>query len=97
MNEQDTGLAIVDAALDNLPMPVKTSFLKAASDLLGGLTAVPAAWLRQKAQGIEDTTVGRSTVAASLAMATAEEVRKDPLLMQAAVEVLCAQHRTEGK
>jgi len=88
MNDsEDTGLAVIDAAVGGLAAPVKTSFLKAIGDLLGGLTAIPAAWIKRPAQGIEDTTAARSAVAAIMAKAVAEDAVKDPLLMQAAAEI----------
>ena len=83
-----TGLAVVTDALSGLPEPVKTSFFKAMSDLLGGLTAVPAAKLKQWAQGIEDETTAKSMMSAVVAKAAAEGVANDPILMQAAAEVL---------
>ncbi len=82
-----SGLAIVADAITGVPEPVRTSFFKALSDLLGGLTAVPAAKLKQYAQGIEDTTTARSAVATALAKATAEGSAVDPLVLQAASEI----------
>lgn len=84
---ESTGLAIVTDALSSLPGPVKNSFFKAIGDLLGGLTAIPAAKLRQYAQAIDDTSAARSMLAAAMAKAVAGEASKDPLLMQAAAEV----------
>lgn len=84
---ESMGLAIVTDALSSLPGPVKTSFFRAVGSLLGGLTAIPAAKLKQYAQAIEDTTVARSTVAAVMAKALADDASKDPVLMQAAAEV----------
>ncbi len=84
---ESTGLAIVTSAVNGLAAPVKTSFFKALSDLLGGLTAIPAAKLKQYAQGIEDTTAARSTIAAIIAKDAAEGGLADPLLRQAAAEI----------
>lgn len=84
---ESTGLAIVTGAMNGLAGPVRTSFFKAINDLLGGLTAIPAAKLKQYAQGIEDTTAARSAVAAIVAKGTGEGGLADPLLMQAAAEV----------
>lgn len=81
------GLAVATDALSGVPEPVKTSFFKAVGDLLGGLTAIPAAKLKQYAQGIEDTTAARSAVAATIAKVAADEAGKDPVLMQAAAEI----------
>jgi hypothetical protein len=82
-----TGLEIAAGLASGLPAPVKTSFLKAMSNLLGGLTAIPAAKLKQYAQGIEDTTAARSVIATSLANAALNDARSDPLLLQAATEL----------
>ena len=80
------GGAVADT-LSGLPDPVKTSFFKAVGDLLGGLTAIPAAKLKQYAQAIEDTTAARSMTTAILAKAAVDEAGRDPLLIQAAAEV----------
>jgi hypothetical protein len=82
-----TGLAVMADAVVNLPEPVKTSFFKAMSDLLGALTAIPAARLKQWQQGIEDTTAAKSMMSAVVAKAAADGVAKDPILVQAAAEV----------
>lgn len=88
MNESESlGLAIVTDALSSVPEPVKTSFFKAFGNLLGGLTAVPAAKLRQYAQGIEDITAARSMTTAILAKAAADEASNNPLMVQAAAEI----------
>lgn len=84
---ESKGLAIVTGALSSLPEPIQTSFFKAVGNLLGGLTAIPAAKLKQYAQAIEDTTAARSMTAAIMAKAVADEGGKDPVLMQAAAEV----------
>lgn len=84
---ESMGVAIVTDTLSNLPGPVKTSFFKAVGDLLGGLTAIPAAKLKQYAQAIEDTTAARSMAAAIVAKAAVDEASKDPVLMQAAAEI----------
>lgn len=82
-----TGLAVVTNALADLPEPIKTSFFKAMGNLLGSLTALPAAKLNQWTQGIEDTTTAKSMMSAVVAKAVADGVDKDPVLMQAATEV----------
>jgi hypothetical protein len=84
---ESTSFEIVTGALSGIAAPVQTSFLKALSDLLGGLTAIPAAKLKQYAQGIEDATAARSAVAAIAAKGIGEGAIADPLLMQAAAEV----------
>lgn len=88
MEENDIGsVASLGNLAGNLPAPVSTSLLKSVSTLLGGLTLVPNAWLRKSAQAIDDTTLGRSAVAAILAKGVAEDALKDPLVMQAAAEI----------
>ena len=82
-----TGLAIVNEVLGSVPSQVRTSFFKAISDLLGGLTAIPAAKFRQIAQGIEDTTAARSAIAAVVTKGIAADNLSDPLLRQAAAEI----------
>jgi hypothetical protein len=81
------GLPEVFGNMVGISSPVRSSFFKAASDLLGALTAIPAAKLKQYAQGIEDTTAARSAIAASLSRRLAEEGGNDPLLLHAAAEV----------
>lgn len=61
--------------------------LKALSSLLGGLTAIPAAKLRQFAQGIDDVTNARSATASIVAKAAGTEAIRDPLLARAAAEI----------
>lgn len=88
MSESEaTGIAVVGEAAAHLAAPVKTGLLKALNNLLGGLTAIPAAKLKQYAQGIEDTTAARSAVAAMVAKSAGEGGLADPVLMQAAAEV----------
>lgn len=77
----------MSGAISGLPDPIKASFLKSINELLGGLTAIPAAWLHQKVQAIEDRTVALSTVTGILATATAHEAKADPIVMQAAAEI----------
>lgn len=84
---ETSDLSIVTGPLSGLPAPVTTSFLKAMGNLLGGLTAIPAAKLKQHAQGIEDTTAARSTVAAMVAKSIGERALTDPILAQAAAEI----------
>jgi hypothetical protein len=85
--EEEKAIAAIREAVTNLPAPVETSLLKALSNLLGGLTAIPAAWIKRPAQAVDDVTSGRSAVTAVLAKGVAEEALKDPIVMQAAVEL----------
>ncbi len=80
-------LAVLGEMAENLPAPVSTGLLKAIGGLLGGLTLLPTAWLRRPAQAIDDTTAGRSAVAAILAKGVAENALQDPVVMQAAAEI----------
>ncbi len=82
-----TDLIDVKSAISGLPAPIRASFLKSVNELLGGLTAIPAAWLHQKAQAIGDRTIALSTVSGILATATAHEAKADPIVMQAAAEI----------
>lgn len=81
-----TGLAIVTDAVVGLPEPVKASFFKSLGSLIGGLSALPAAKLKQWTQGIDDTTAAKSLMSAAVAKAAADQVVKDSLLVQAAAE-----------
>lgn len=91
------GVATVTDALSSLPAPVRASFFKALDDLLGGLTAIPAAKLKQFSQGIEDTTTARSTMVAAMSKAAAEAAGNDPLLVQAAVEIFIPSNLRKAK
>lgn len=84
---ETNSLAMIADAAVNLPVPVKTGLLKALNDLLGGLTAIPAAWVKRPAQAIDDITAGRSAVTAMLARGVADEALRDPAVMQAAAEI----------
>lgn len=85
-NDVDS-LTVLSAMTEDLPAPVSTGLLKAISGLLGGLTLVPTAWLRRPAQAVDDTTAGRSAVAAILARGVAENALQDPVVMHAATEI----------
>jgi hypothetical protein len=87
MVEPSTAISAITSAMAGVPTPVQTSFFAALSQLLGGVTAIPAAWLKRKAQAVEDVTAGRSAVAAVLARGIAEETLHDPVAMQAAAEI----------
>jgi hypothetical protein len=88
MNDpESTALSILTSAVSGVPEVVRTSFLKAISDLLGGFVAIPAAKLKQYAQGIEDNTAARSIAAAALAKAAVDGAVKDPLVLQVAANI----------
>ncbi|WP_295074576.1 DUF2806 domain-containing protein [Tabrizicola sp.] len=88
MTNDDKGVfGALTEAVSGVPEPVKKSFFKSISTLLGGLTSIPAAWLHQKAQSVEDRTAATSLVAQALAKAVAEKCSEDPSLIQAAAEV----------
>jgi hypothetical protein len=88
MSELDpNALSLISSAASAVPEPVKASFFKAISDLLGGLASVPAAKLKQYTQAIDDTTAARSTVAGVLAKAAADEAGADPQLLKIAAEI----------
>lgn len=86
-NQEITALAAITDVVSGIPEPVRVSFSKAVSDLLGGLVQIPAAKLKQYAQAIEDTTAARSMTAGLLAKAAAEEARKDSDLLKVAAEI----------
>lgn len=79
--------AVISNLTANLPLPIEASFLKAIGALLGGLTAIPAAWVRRPSQAANDITTGRSAVAAILANGVAKQALQDPNVMQAASEI----------
>jgi hypothetical protein len=85
--EDKTSLALVQDLATNLPAPVETTLVRALSNFLGGLTAIPAAWVKRPAQAIDDVTSARSAVAAILAKGVAEEALNDPIAMRAAAEI----------
>jgi hypothetical protein len=88
MSESETAaLSLITAAASAMPEPVKASFIKAISDLLGGLVSVPVAKLKQYTQAIEDTTAARSMVAGVLAKAALDEAGADPELLKVAAEI----------
>jgi len=80
-------LSLIENVASGIPEPVRKSFFKAVSDLLGGLMAVPIAKLEQYAQAINDTTQARSMVGAVLAKAAVDEASKDVDLMKVAAEI----------
>lgn len=84
---EPVGLSVIADALGAVPAPVQTSFLKAAGRLIGSAVGIPTAWLRRPAQAVEDTTAGRSIVAAALAKKVAEDATNDPAIMQVAADI----------
>jgi hypothetical protein len=74
------------AVLSSIPEPIKATFLKAASRLVGGLLMYPAAGLRRLYQPIEDTTDARSVVSRGLANALVDSAKNDPVIMQAVAD-----------
>ncbi len=88
MSEQEpNALSLLAKVVGAVSEPVQTSFFRAVSLLLGGIAAVPAAKLRQLAQGIEDTTAARTLSANALASAAIEQALQDPAAVQAAAEL----------
>jgi len=89
MSDEDSSvLATIKDAVGLVPEPVQNTFFKALSRLLGGAMSIPAAKFKQFTQGIDDTTTARSTLSLALAKAASDKVINDPLVVQAAVEVL---------
>ncbi|MBA4490960.1 DUF2806 domain-containing protein [Paracoccus sp. S1E-3] len=88
MSETETSsLSVITEAATNLPDPVKKGLFGALGFLLGNLGVIPAAWLRRRAQAINDDAAGRSLVATELSKKVAERAINDPALMRAAEEV----------
>jgi len=88
MNHDETNaLEVITDGINNLPTPIESSLLKAIGQLLGGVVAIPAAWLKRPAQAIDDVTLARSTVSAIVAKGVAENALKDPAIIQAATEI----------
>lgn len=88
MSEPENNVcSLITNAVSGVPAPVRASFVKAFSDLMGGAIAIPAAKLKQYAQAIEDTTAARSMIANALAKTTIEEACNDPELLKAAEEI----------
>jgi Protein of unknown function (DUF2806) len=58
-----------------------------AKALLGPVFAYPAAWLNRPTRAIEDVTAGRSLVAEELAKAAADQLKQDPAVMAAAIDL----------
>lgn len=79
---------VVSEIIAAIPAPVQHTFIKTLSKLVGSAMAVPAAKLKQLAQGIDDTTNARSSISAALAQAVSQSAIHDPVVMQAAAEVL---------
>ncbi|MBN3343927.1 DUF2806 domain-containing protein [Pectobacterium brasiliense] len=84
---ESTMTSLLSEVVSGVPAPVKVSFFKAFSDLLGGVAAVPAAKLRQYAQAIDDTTSARSMAADALAKTSVDKALKDPEMIMAASEI----------
>lgn len=82
----NSDLESVLGEMAGVPTPVKATFFAAASRLVGGAIAIPAALLRRPAQGIEDTTNARGLVSVGLAAALVEQIKNDPALMEAVAE-----------
>lgn len=84
--DEKNALATLVGGLGTLPAQAKTTFIAAASRVLGGLASFPAAWLRRPIQAFEDTTDARSVVAKGLAQALVEQAKGDPLIMRAVAD-----------
>jgi hypothetical protein len=80
------GLEAILGAMAGAPPPVKATLFAAASRLIGGAIAFPAALLRRPAQEFEDTTNARGLVSQGLAAALVEEAKNDPAIMKAVAE-----------
>jgi hypothetical protein len=68
----------------SLPKLIAGPAGEAISRLIAGGADIPAAWLQQKAQTIRDKPDAQSLMMRTLAGASAELVKNDPLLVQRA-------------
>jgi hypothetical protein len=74
----------------NLPKLLAGPAGEALARLIAGGADIPAAWLHQKAQAINDKTEAQSLITKTLAGAAAELVKTDPALVQRAAEAFIA-------
>lgn len=86
-NKDEDVLSALVSVASGVPDPVKKSLFKSISILLGGMTRIPAAWLHQKAQSVDDRTLAITQVSQALAKAVAETCSQDPAIVQAAAEI----------
>ncbi|SEG29941.1 DUF2806 domain-containing protein [Billgrantia desiderata] len=84
---ESTPLSLITDAVSSIPEPVRKPLCIALKDLLSGLVSVPAAKLKQYAQGIEDVTAARTKITNAIVASMADEVSNDPEVMQAASEI----------
>lgn len=87
MSDSETVLSLITDAASGVPEPVKKSFYKVFSDLLGALAEIPTAKLKQYTKSIEETTATRSEIAGILRQAAVDEVSRDPDLAKIAADV----------
>lgn len=80
-------LSVITEGVSGLPSLIKTTFAAAASRLAGGITSVPAAWLRRYVQGVEDTTDARSLAARELALLAVSDAKTDPAVIEAVKQI----------
>lgn len=95
--DPSSALAILTSVADGTPPQVRTALVSAFSQLFGGLAAIPAAWLKRKAQSIEDLTAARSVVSVALAKSVAEKSVADPATLEAAAEIFLSPHIRKKK
>lgn len=96
-DNEDSSLSLISDIAGVLPPTVKTGLLGALYNLLGGLTAIPAAWLKGHAQSIEDKTAARSAFSAAVAKSVTANALADPIAMQAAAEIYIPSAVRKGK
>lgn len=89
-DQQDTPLSLLKGLAETatgIPEPIKKSFFKAASDLLGGIVSIPAAKLKQIAQSIDDTTKARSIAAELISKKALDIATNDPEIISIAADI----------
>ena len=90
--EESSLLSTIGGEISGLPDPIKKTFLQVVAEILGGISAIPLAKIRQIAQGIDDVTAARSMAASRIAAASIDEAITDKDLIEAAAEVYLPTH-----
>ena len=80
--------AAIASNLDGLAAVVPPGAIKAVSQLIGGVVAIPVAGLRRVSQRIEDRTDANSLLSRAIATAAANQAINDPELVDRALQSL---------
>ena len=84
MDEDDQKLGLTSRVNEGITRHFGKPAGKALSRLIGSVLDIPAAWLDQQAQGIQDATAGRSQLTQTIALETANMAVADPEIMKRA-------------